>query len=189
MADVAAPVPPPPARGTMSGAMGTVLRMVAMYMVMSYLRPAAKAPGGMAGIMSKSLPKFQKGYLLDMYVFLSEQHSMRHYDMSELIWSETGIELGNTKEKRSYTVTYEPSKVSGPVFLTCIEIYVDVVSSLGVTEAHFDYRSVNCRQRSGTDLEFPCIMGKCQIAHASARLLSAYRQMSIHFHTMSALIC
>lgn len=95
--------------------MGTVLRMVAMYMVMSYLRPAAKAPlgpGGLAVTVSKSLPKFQKGYLLDMYVFLSEQQAMRHYDMSELIWSETGIELGNTKEKRSYTVKYEPSKVS-----------------------------------------------------------------------------
>lgn len=94
--------------------MGTILRMVAMYMVMSYLRPAAKAPGagGLAVTMSKSLPKFQKGYLLDMYVFLSEQQAMRHYDMSELIWSETGIELGNTKEKRSYTVKYEPSKVS-----------------------------------------------------------------------------
>ncbi|MEW5318935.1 MAG: hypothetical protein WDW38_010117 [Sanguina aurantia] len=121
MADVA-PVPPPAPRATMGGAMGTVLRMVAMYMVMSYLRPTAKAPGagGLAVTMSKSLPKFQKGYLLDMYVFLSEQQAMRHYDMSELIWSETGIELGNTKEKRSYTVKYEPSKAvqtNGSLFL------------------------------------------------------------------------
>lgn len=92
---------------------------------MQWMKGGKQAPakGGPAGTdpAAYSFPKFAKGSLVDMYCFLSEKPHIRYYDehMSDLIWSETGLEVA-TSEPRNYSLVYEPSQAvqrNGSVYL------------------------------------------------------------------------
>ncbi len=111
----AAPAGGPQQQQQGTGILGTVLRMAFMWMLMAWF----KGQGNTKGAVSKephrfSAPKFAKGDLVDMYVFLMERPVATggRYDLAELVWSETGIGLG-LKDTRKLAFTYEPSPVRG----------------------------------------------------------------------------
>ncbi|KAG2483364.1 hypothetical protein HYH03_017763 [Edaphochlamys debaryana] len=124
-------------QGGIGSIVGMVLRMGVMWYFMNAMKgnkapppPAATgdavdAAGGAAAAAAASgylYPAFQKGSLMDMYLFISERrhYSGHRYDMSDLVWSETGVSLGDTKEIRKYDYVYEPSeavKRNGTVWL------------------------------------------------------------------------
>ncbi|KAL6752322.1 transmembrane protein [Haematococcus lacustris] len=89
-----------------------VLRMVFMWWLMSWFK-GAKNPqqGAKLDPVSYSFPKFNKGELVDCYVFLTETASVRggHYDLADLIWSETSVALA-AQDPRNISYMYEPSK-------------------------------------------------------------------------------
>ncbi|GFH23635.1 uncharacterized protein HaLaN_21276 [Haematococcus lacustris] len=95
-----------------SGVVGMVLRMVFMWWLMSWFK-GAKNPqqGAKLDPVSYSFPKFNKGELVDCYVFLTETASVRggHYDLADLIWSETSVALA-AQDPRNISYVYEPSK-------------------------------------------------------------------------------
>ncbi|PNW78427.1 hypothetical protein CHLRE_09g397900v5 [Chlamydomonas reinhardtii] len=117
--------------------LGMVVRMGVMWYFMNMMKgqktpppaggagsPAAAGAGagGAADLSGYLYPVFPKGQLVDMYMFLSEQRSYpsHQYAMEDLIWSETGVELGGAAENRKLTYTYELSeavKNNGSVWL------------------------------------------------------------------------
>ncbi|KAG2428128.1 hypothetical protein HXX76_011808 [Chlamydomonas incerta] len=131
----------PPGQQRQQGGFGQILGMVVRMGIMWYFMnmmkgqktpppaggagsPAAAggAPGGGADLSAYLYPVFPKGQLVDMYMFLSEQRSYPSHQcaMEDLIWSETGVELGSPAENRKLTYTYELSeavKNNGSVWL------------------------------------------------------------------------
>ena len=91
-----------------------------MYYVMSFMKGNKKAVSN--NPIENCSPTFPKGSFLDMYCFLSEAPVIRVYEMTDLIWSETGIALGLPfPDTRNYTYTYEPSVVGIlPVSSLCL---------------------------------------------------------------------
>lgn len=120
----------PAAQGGFGGIIGTILRMGVMWYVMNMMKGNKQAPpppprsaegsisgGGLggAGLPAPSeyvYPAFERHALMDLYLFISEQpyyHDMR-FDMSELVWSETGLHLASNDDVRKYSYLYEPSE-------------------------------------------------------------------------------
>ncbi|KAG2454215.1 hypothetical protein HYH02_001249 [Chlamydomonas schloesseri] len=112
--------------------LGMVVRMGVMWYFMNMMKgnktppppggPGSPAAAGAGDLSAYLYPVFPKGQLVDMYMFLSEQRSIpsHQYAMEDLIWSETGVELGSAAESRKLTYTYEPSeavKNNGSVWL------------------------------------------------------------------------
>ncbi|KAJ9510859.1 hypothetical protein QJQ45_027731 [Haematococcus lacustris] len=80
-----------------------------MWWLMSWFK-GAKNPqqGAKQDPVSYSFPKFSKGELVDCYVFLTETASVRggHYDLADLIWSETSVALAAQDPRNiSYVLT------------------------------------------------------------------------------------
>mmetsp|Transcript_13857 Transcript_13857/g.24278 ORF Transcript_13857/g.24278 Transcript_13857/m.24278 type:complete len:620 (+) Transcript_13857:140-1999(+) len=125
---VAAPAeaggPAPAGRqGGMGGLVSMVARMVFMWWLMSWFKgdktkTASKEP------QLYSSPKFIKGQLVDMYVFLTEQDVVPdgRFNMADLVWSETGIRLAEA-DARNVSINYEPSPAvqhNGSVFIHAV---------------------------------------------------------------------
>ncbi|KXZ49948.1 hypothetical protein GPECTOR_18g106 [Gonium pectorale] len=112
-------------QGGLGGIVGMVLRMGVMWYFMNAMKGKQQAPpksavgtGGAGGadtgaaVSHYIYPAFERGQLVDMYMFLSERprYSNLHFDMADLVWSETGVGLGLPTEIRKYDYVYEPSE-------------------------------------------------------------------------------
>jgi len=109
-----------------------------MWYLMSWFKGNKQTAVNTKDPMSMSFPKYSKGSLVDMYCFISEKNYLSDFDMSELIWSETGIELAMS-DQRNYTFIYEPSKAvqnNGSVYLHA----VFVKSGLPINRNEPDYQ-------------------------------------------------
>ncbi|GLC36151.1 hypothetical protein PLESTB_001375000 [Pleodorina starrii] len=120
-------------QGGIGSIVGMVLRMGVMWYFMNAMKGNKTPPppqqagadgqvAGGSGAGTYLYPAFERGSLVDMYMFLSEGEHYRglRVDMSELIWSERGVVLGDSKEQRKDTYVYEPSdsvKNNGSVYI------------------------------------------------------------------------
>lgn len=92
---------------------------------MSYMKgnKTPANPGAAKDPTAFTFPKLSKGELVDMYAFLLETPNVPRgvYDMSSVIWSETGVRLGQA-DPRNISYIYEPSKVGAaqPDHLPCM---------------------------------------------------------------------
>ena len=122
--------------------MGTVIRMALMWAFMTWMKQGKQPPpppSGGANVPDTSAhytnAKFIKGTLLDAYAFLMESPYTSRYDISDLVWSETGYELGGAAT-RQYSFTYEPSEVSCTVLAPMHGVLNGAPLSLGFHQKH-----------------------------------------------------
>jgi hypothetical protein len=94
--------------------LSTVLRMAFMWWLMSWFKGGSQTKTAMTKEPHKfSMPKFHKGDLMDLYVFMMETPDVPHgrYSMADLVWGETAVRLAET-DPRNVSHTFEPSVVS-----------------------------------------------------------------------------
>ena len=111
-ADAAAPVAAggPQAQQPQNNFLMMVLRMGLMWYMMNWMKGGQGGAGKAPAEMAK--PIWQKGDLLDVHVYLSEQAFLQNRSAADLVWHEADVALGVSPD-RSKSIVYAPSEVGG----------------------------------------------------------------------------
>ena len=72
---------------------------------MNWIKGGMKGPATRENTVS---PMYRKGDLVDMYVYITEEHMLQHPPLSALVWEEKDLPLA-TLQPRNQTVLYRPS--------------------------------------------------------------------------------
>lgn len=120
----------------------TVLRFAVMWYMMSYFKGGQQQPAGAAVPAGAAAPLYQKGDLIDMYVYLSESpiFNVRDRANAELIWTQLEIPLAAGPE-RTGSFVYRPTEVRRASRQRGL---MGVAGAAGVAAAQFAERAPSC---------------------------------------------